>query len=52
MKYINDANKEICIPMLCWANGETFSYWYFARTVELRIVRKDMKAGEVLSLKQ
>ena len=49
MKYINVANKEIRIAVLCCANGETFSYWYFARAAEPRIVRKEMKADEALS---
>ena len=49
MKNINVANKEIRIAILCCANGETFSYWYFARATEPKIVRKEMKADEVLS---
>ena len=49
MKYINVANKEIRIGILCSPNGETLSYWYFARTAEPRIVRKEMKADEALS---
>ena len=52
MKYINVANKEIRIAILYWANGEIFSYWYFARTAEPKIVRKEMKVDEVLSWKQ
>ena len=49
MKYINVANKEIRIGILCSPNGETLSYWYFARTVETKTARKEMKADEALS---
>ena len=49
MKYINVANKEIRIAILCCENEETFSYWYFTRAVEPRIVRKEMKVDGDLS---
>ena len=49
MKNINVANKEIRIAILCCANGEILSYWYFARTAEPRIASKEMKADEALS---
>ena len=41
MKYINVANKKICIAIV--ANGGTFSCSYFIRTFEHRFIRKKMK---------